>query len=69
VPEVGLPETFLISNARVDFRCILGHLRELEPGSDGDARVGLPRDLALALGVRTGERVRYVTARPPASAS
>jgi len=66
VPELGLPETFLIANARVDFRCVLGHLRVIEPDADGAARVVLPRDLALALGVRTGERVRYVAARPEA---
>jgi arginine N-succinyltransferase len=62
VAEVGLPETFLISNARLDVRCCLGHLRTV--GDAPDARVELPRDIALALGVRVGDPVRYAPARP-----
>lgn len=63
VPEVGLPEAFLISNDRVDFRCVLGNLRVVEGG------VALPQDLALALGVREGQPVRYAPARPPTAGS
>lgn len=65
VAEVGLPETFLISNARIDFRCCLGHLRVLTGDADGRgaSKVELPRDLALALGIRVGETIRYSPAR------
>ena len=60
VAEVGLPEAYLIGNERVDFRCVLGNLREIDGG------VALPRDLALALGVREGDAVRYSPSRPTA---
>lgn len=70
VAEVGLPETYLISNARLDFRCCLGNLRAAPTGEPVDGRpppveaVDLPRDIALTLGVRVGDRVRYAPARP-----
>jgi len=63
IAELGLPETFLISNARIDFRCCLGHLRILSDDTGGHPRVELPRDLALALGVRVGDMIRYSPAR------
>ena len=48
----------LLSNESLDFRCCLGQVDE-----EGNT-VALPRDVALALGVRIGDPVRYVTARP-----
>jgi arginine N-succinyltransferase len=66
VAEVGLPETYLVSNGKLDFRCCLGNLRMAESADAqaGDVQVDLPRDIALTLGVRVGERVRYAPARP-----
>ena len=67
VAEVGLPETYLIANDRIDFRCVIGHLRvEDRPGAA--PVVTLPRDLALALCVRTGDTLRFVAARPTVDA-
>ncbi len=52
-------QDFLVSNERLgDFRCCLGHVDE-ENGV-----IALPRDVALAIGARLGDPVRYVTARP-----
>ncbi|MCA9545429.1 MAG: arginine N-succinyltransferase [Myxococcales bacterium] len=51
----------LISNERLDFRACIGAVTPV-----GDDRVAVPRDVALALGVRLGDRVRYVPARPTA---
>ncbi len=48
----------LISNDRLDFRACLG---TVIPAGEGE--VSVPRDVALALGVRLGDRVRYVPAR------
>ncbi len=62
VAEVGLPETYLIGNSRLSFRACLGHLRLLDP-----FRVEVPRDLALALELRVGDKLRYVHARPEGS--
>lgn len=48
----------LVANERLDFRCGLGTVREVGEG------VMLARDLALALGLRLGDAVRFVAARP-----
>ena len=88
VPEIGLPETYLISNGRVEFRACLGHLRPVGPGGGpegashesvgrqpggalhesvgrqpGGGQVDVPRDIALALGLRVGDTLRYAPAR------
>lgn len=47
----------LVANDSLDFRCCLGQVDE-----EGDTVV-LPRDVALAIGVRLGHSVRYVPAR------
>ncbi len=56
---IGEGTDHLVSNERLkDFRCALGLVRELE-----DGRVALPKALALALELRIGDPVRYVSAR------
>lgn len=55
----GDERSFLVANERLEYRCCLGRVDVLEDGS-----VGLPRDVALALGVKLGHTVRYVAARP-----
>jgi arginine N-succinyltransferase len=64
VPGIGDDTTYLISNERPDYRCCLGRV-EVEP----DGSVNLGRDVALALGVRLGQQVRYATARAPRAAA
>lgn len=59
VPRCSDRNDMLISNEDLDLRCALGHV-----DVNDDGTVDLPRDLALALGVKLGERVRYVPARP-----
>ncbi len=60
VPGLGEDTTHLISNERPDYRCALGRV---EANPDGTVNVG--RDVALALGIRLGQTVRYSTARAP----
>lgn len=57
LPADDTPGLFIVSNDRLDFRACLGAV-DLRP--DG---VALPRDVALALGLRLGDTVRYVPAR------
>jgi arginine N-succinyltransferase len=52
-------EVYLLSNDALDFRAILGTVEVME----GD-QVCFSRAHALALGLRLGDRVRYVPARP-----
>ena len=53
------PREILVSNERLDdFKCCLGRV-----DVEGDA-VAVPRDVALAIGVRLGDPVRFVAARP-----
>lgn len=52
------PMDVLIANDKLDFRACLGAVEII-----GDGEVRIPRDVALALGVRLGESVRWVTAR------
>jgi arginine N-succinyltransferase len=59
VPTSGVDAPMIIANERLDFRCCLGSVEVT-----GDGLVDLPRDVALALGVRLGDAVRYVSARP-----
>jgi arginine N-succinyltransferase len=56
-PIEGPPS--LVANERLDFRCGLGPVRAVGEG------VMLARDLALALGLRLGDAVRFVEARAP----
>jgi arginine N-succinyltransferase len=62
MPPVNEPGLFIISNERLDFRATLGAL-DLRPGGG----IALPRDVVLALGLRLGDRVRYVPARAAVS--
>jgi arginine N-succinyltransferase len=52
-------EDWLISNARLDYRCCKGSLQTTPAG------VRLSSATALALQVKVGDAVRYVTIRPP----
>ncbi|MBV71470.1 MAG: arginine N-succinyltransferase [Myxococcales bacterium] len=52
-------EVFLISNDQLDFRSTLGRLRV-----DSEADIALSRATALTLGMRLGDSIRYVPARP-----
>lgn len=61
VPACATETPLIIANERLDFRACLGKVEVREDGS-----VDLPRDVALALGVRLGDPVRYVAARPTA---
>jgi arginine N-succinyltransferase len=56
-PVAGARADTLISNERLDVRIGLGRVEVLADG------VRLPRDVALALGIRLGDPVRYVAAR------
>jgi arginine/ornithine N-succinyltransferase beta subunit len=59
VPACDDQRDVLISNERLGaFRCCLGQV-DVEDGA-----IALPRDVALAIGARLGDPVRYVTARP-----
>lgn len=57
MPAMEGPSLFIVSNDRLDFRACLGAVDLRDDG------VALPRDVALALGLRLGDRVRYVPAR------
>ena len=61
VPQCATETPLLVSNERLDFRVCQG---VLDVGEDGQA--AMPRDVALALGVRLGDAVRFVEARPRA---
>jgi arginine N-succinyltransferase len=59
LPLSGDHSTWLIANERLDYRCCLGHLE-----ANADGTVGVPRDIALALGLKLGDPLRFVAARP-----
>ncbi len=56
-PAADAP-AMLLSNDAINFRATMGAV-DVAP----DGGVGLPRDVALALGVHLGDSVRYVSAR------
>lgn len=60
MPADESPGLFIVSNDRLDFRACLGAV-DLRPEG-----VALPRDVALALGLKLGDWVRYVPARSAA---
>ncbi|MFN3198260.1 MAG: arginine N-succinyltransferase [Bradymonadia bacterium] len=69
VRQVPDETTWLIANTRdQDFRACAGHLAVIPPESEGPWQVDLPRDVALALGLRLGDEVRYVAPRAPKKA-
>ncbi len=55
--STGAP-TMLVSNDAIDFRATMGVV-DVSP----EGGIGLPRDVALALGLHLGDSVRYVSAR------
>ncbi|MGK0358470.1 MAG: arginine N-succinyltransferase [Bradymonadia bacterium] len=64
MPPIDGPGLFIISNDRLDFRATLGAVDLRDDGT-----LALPRDVVLALGLRIGDAVRYVTARSAAEAT
>lgn len=64
--HVSSETDWLISNSRDEgFRACMGPLDEQPREVDEPLLVDLPRDVALALGVRLGDTVRYVSPRAP----
>lgn len=53
-------ELFIISNSLKDYRACLGHLK-----IDSSGSVQIERDIALALKVKIGDTIRFVSLYPP----